>query len=148
MEGGAAGELCERIAWMLDPEAFKIWERDHVARAGSEPRGPTWDQLAVTGRRGAARKMAASLVAGPLAGRLIDPTTQSEAVASARAEGVREGLERAADEVQHLARSPRTAGIPCDTNTALANSADTLATAIRALIPAPPTLTPGGRTDG
>ena len=65
------------------------------------------------------------------AGRLIDPTTLTEAVAAARAEGVREGLERAAGIIEKSA-VPALRGV---------------SSAIRALIPAPPT-TPGGRTDG
>jgi len=47
----------------------------------------------------------ARLASDYFASRLIDPTTLSEAVAAARAEGVREGLERAADEVEMIAQS-------------------------------------------
>jgi len=73
----------------------------------------------------------ARLASDYFAGLLIDPTTLSEAVASARAEGVREGLERAAGIIEKSA-VPALRGVSA---------------AIRALIPAPPT-TPGGRTDG
>jgi len=74
------------------------------------------------------------------AGRLIDPTTLTEAVAAARAEGVREGLEQAVVAVGQLLEGPFSS--PEEKY-----QAHVLAGQIRALIPAPPT-TPGGRTDG
>lgn len=81
------------------------------------------------------------------------PTILTEAVAAARAEGVREGLERAADWL--APNGPR----PCDCERCDCGNVGDLAEAaawdadnaasqhVRALIPAPPT-TPGGRTDG
>lgn len=74
--GGVNGELCERIAWALDPEAFQIWEREHVRKHPGS--GPTWDQMAVHGRRARARATAASLVAGPIASELARLTAERD----------------------------------------------------------------------
>lgn len=91
-----------------------------------------------------------ALVQAHRAGRLIDPTTLTEAVASARADGIREGLERAA-EVCDLRVSVwrHHIGKPSETeiDEQVASLFENAAQAIRALITAPPT-TPGGRTDG
>jgi len=94
----------------------------------------------------------ARLVSDYRAGRFIDPTTLSEAVASARAEGVREGLERAAKLFE--ARCAAKRGELADNATTDVRwqldlhhemrAAEQAASDIRALIPAPPT-TPGGR---
>jgi len=80
----------------------------------------------------------ARLVSDYRAGRLIDPTTQTKAVAAARAEGVREGLERAAAAAEALRRNSNQDHIQHCTE---------VEWTIRALILTPPT-TPGGRTDG
>lgn len=71
----------------------------------------------------------ARLVSNYRAGRLIDPTAIAEAVASARAEGVREGLERAAAAAENLAAKSRLIeSWWCET------SAKSAAAGIRALI--------------
>lgn len=83
------------------------------------------------------------------AGRLIDPTTLTEAVAAARAEGVREGMEAAAQNCEMRASVWRHhIGKPSETpvDAQIAAVFDSAAQAIRGL-PTPPT-TPGGRTDG
>jgi hypothetical protein len=80
----------------------------------------------------------------------IDPTTLTEAVAAARAEGVREGLERAAGICEAHAPNISDPYMPRSEAERLGVQDEVcamLADDIRDLISAPPT-TPGGRTDG
>jgi len=83
------------------------------------------------------------LVSDFRAGRLIDPTTLTEAVAAARAEGVREGLERAAGIAECLTDAIDDLRVIRDIHnvTACQERYETTLAAYRAL-------TPGGRTDG
>jgi hypothetical protein len=82
----------DNTPWILGPEADSEPGRFHVVA-----RMPAIRRVDTDARRQwlRDRMFIVALVNAFRAGRLIDPTTLTEAVAAARAEGVRKGLERA-----------------------------------------------------
>jgi len=87
------------------------------------------------------------------AGRLIDPTTLTEAVAAARAEGVREGLERALEAAKGVRKDYRPVLSKSryqahEIQQFFGGGCGLVAEDIQALLDADLSTTPGGRTDG